>query len=107
MLLTHEQMIAKVKELAQQCKERDWNGYDAFGIEDNTVKLSIALIDSGIVDNFKGGIFPAPRGTINFYYDLKESLCIEVDTQMYIVEFIDDDRTVYCHSLDVVKEALR
>lgn len=39
MELTHAQMLAKVKELAQQCKERDWNGYDAFGIEESTYRV--------------------------------------------------------------------
>lgn len=106
MELTHEQMTARIKELAQQCKTRNWDGYDAFGIEKSTVKLSLALIDSGLVDNFKGGIFPDPCGTINFYLDLDESLCIKVHTQLYSVEALDDNEGVDCYSLDKVRERL-
>lgn len=63
-------------------------------------------IESGLVDSFKGGIFPAPRGTINFYYDLEETLCIEVDIHKYIIEFIDEGETVDCYSLYEVEEEL-
>ena len=52
--MTHDEMIAKISEWKDICRNFSWDGVDAFGIEDNTVKLSIALIDSGIVDNFKG-----------------------------------------------------
>lgn len=105
--MTHDEMIAKISEWKDICRNSSWDGVDAIGIEESVVCKAIHLIESGIVDDFIGGICPTHSGTIKFFKYNDDSILIEIQTQLYKVESIERAEPVYCYSLDDVRDALR
>ena len=105
--MTHDEMIERISEWKDICKSSSWDGVDAIGIEEAVVHKALHLIESGIVDDFIGGICPTHSGTIKFFKYNDDSIFIEIQTQLYKVESIERVEPVYCYTLDDVRDALR
>lgn len=81
--MTKEQMLEKVEEFSKL--KDDWDGYGAYKIEDSTVKLSKDLINSEIVKDYTGGVFPCSEGHIHFFKDIEETSDIEVCPEGFLI----------------------
>jgi len=84
--LGHREALDELWEIWNQCKVANWDGYDAFAVEQETYSRAYALIDSLPLNFPRPSIGAEPDGhlTLEWYKSPTRTLSVSVDPEGFL-----------------------